>query len=129
MSAIDYLHHRGEDRLLNEYFIEACNILAGHITELFNKILNSGFFSVAWTRCIIVPIHQKGDKSDVKNYRGITLLSIFSKLFTCVLNQRILYQIGAKRIMLFLAHNLALEKVDQLLMLCLSSSQFIYRNM
>jgi hypothetical protein len=79
----------GTDKLLNEYFIEACDILAGHITVIFNFILNTGNFPIAWTKGIIVPLHKKGDKSDIKNYRGITLLSNFAKLFTCVLNQRI----------------------------------------
>ena len=46
----------GVDKLLNENFIEACDILAGYFTELhvFNKILNSCFFPVAWTKGIIV---------------------------------------------------------------------------
>jgi len=38
---------------------------------------------------LIIPIHKKGGKSDASNYRGITLLSNFSKLFTSVLNNRI----------------------------------------
>ncbi len=79
----------GVDKLLNEYFIEACDILAGYITTIFNMILNTGKFPLAWTEEIIVPIHKKGDKSDPSNYRGITLLSCFAKLFTCILNQRI----------------------------------------
>ena len=38
---------------------------------------------------MIIPVHKKGDKSDVTNYRGITLVSCISKLFTAVLNKRI----------------------------------------
>lgn len=34
-------------------------------------------------------MHKKGDKSDVNNYRGITRVSCFGKLFTTVLNKRI----------------------------------------
>jgi exonuclease III len=79
----------GEDQLLNEYFIEACDILSGYITVLFNKILNTGHFPVAWTKGIIIPLYKKGDKDDVTNYRGITLLSNLGKLFTAVLNERI----------------------------------------
>ena len=56
---------------------------------IFNVILNTGNFPVAWTKGILVPLYKKGDKSDVKKYRDITLLSNFAKLFTCVLNQRI----------------------------------------
>lgn len=34
-------------------------------------------------------MHKKGDKNTVSNYRGITLVSCFSKLFTSILNSRI----------------------------------------
>lgn len=33
---------------------------------------------------------QKGDIDDVNNYRGISIVSCFGKLFTSVLNNRIL---------------------------------------
>ena len=37
----------------------------------------------------VIPLHKKGDKSNVDNYRGITLLSAFGKLFTRLLNNRL----------------------------------------
>ena len=45
------------DRLLNEYFIESFDILAGHISEIFYIILNTGCFPEPWAKGIIVPIH------------------------------------------------------------------------
>ena len=38
---------------------------------------------------IIVPLYKKNDPLDVNNYRGITLVSCFSKIFTAILNKRI----------------------------------------
>jgi hypothetical protein len=38
---------------------------------------------------VIVLVHKKGDKTDVNNYRCITLVSCFSKVFTIILNKRI----------------------------------------
>ena len=38
---------------------------------------------------IIVPLFKKGDVNNVRNYRGITLVSCLSKLFTSILNKRI----------------------------------------
>ena len=57
--------------------------------RLFNGILNSGRFPKQWTEGILIPLHKNGCKNDVNNYRGITLVSCFSKLFTTILNKRI----------------------------------------
>ena len=34
-------------------------------------------------------MHKKGDPNDVNNYRGITLVSSFSQIFTSILNKRV----------------------------------------
>ena len=44
---------------------------------------------IDWARGIIVPIHKEGEKENVDNYRGITLLSVVGKLYSSVLNNRI----------------------------------------
>ena len=77
------------NQLLNEYFIESVDILSGHLVDLFNAILNSGFFPSQWSEGIIVPLFKKNDPNDVNNYRGITLVSCFSKIFTGILNNRL----------------------------------------
>ena len=79
----------GSDNLLNEYFIEAGDILLSHITDLFNIILDSGYFPDNWAEGIIIPLFKKGNENDVNNFRGITLVTCVSKLFTAVLNNRI----------------------------------------
>ena len=56
---------------------------------LFDKILQSGYYPTSWTEGIIVPIRKSGDINDSENYRWITLLSIFGKLFTRILNNRL----------------------------------------
>ena len=38
---------------------------------------------------ILVPVPKKGDLSDVNNYRGITLTSIFSKIYSHILDERL----------------------------------------
>ena len=63
-----------------------------YLVDIFNAILHSGHFSALlseWTKGILVPLFTKTDPSDVNNYRGITLVSCFSKIFTSILNKRI----------------------------------------
>ena len=59
------------------------------LVDLFHAILNSGFFPSQWSEGIIVPLFKKHDPNDVNNYRGITLVSCFSKIFTGILNNRL----------------------------------------
>ena len=42
-----------------------------------------------WNTSLIFPLHKKGSKTDPDNYRGISLLSCFSKYFLAILNQRL----------------------------------------
>ena len=46
-------------------------------------------FPEEWAEGYIIPLHKKGSKSDVENYRGITLLGCLGKLFTRILNNRL----------------------------------------
>ena len=80
----------GPDRLINEFFIYGCNELLPYLHKLFNVLLNKGHFPSMWTEGYIVPIHKKGNTSNVDNYRGITLLSTLGKLFNRILNTRLM---------------------------------------
>ena len=75
---------------MNEYFIETYDIWCDNLVILFNAIFDSGEFPEQWLEGVIIPIHKKKDKYDVNNYRGITLLSCFSKIFTGVLDNKIM---------------------------------------
>ena len=60
------------------------------LKELFNQILETGSYPDQWKRGIIKPIFKSGAKSDPINYRGITLLNTIGKIFTSVINRRLL---------------------------------------
>ena len=79
----------GLDQVLGE-FLKAAEIqIVPFLTKLFNRIYDSGQYPESWTKSVIVPLLKKGDASNPENYRGISLLSIISKLFTYILNQRL----------------------------------------
>src|SRR3984957_10593156 len=50
-----------------------------------------------WARGVIVPIYKEGDRENVDNYRGITLLSVVGKLYTSILNERVSKWIEEKK--------------------------------
>ena len=47
------------DKLLKEYFIESLDILSSHLVDIFNAILNSGYFPNQWSEGIIVPLLKR----------------------------------------------------------------------
>ena len=59
------------------------------ILKILNKIFKSGEFPEEWAMGIIVPIFKAGEREDLNNYRGITLLNIVGKVFVGILNERL----------------------------------------
>lgn len=78
------------DNILNEHLKASKDAMINIYEKLFNIILNTGFFPSSWAIGVIKPVYKnKGAKDDPKNYRPITLLSCFSKLFTSIINNRL----------------------------------------
>ena len=74
------------------------DITKGHLLELFNRILSLGKYPMLRSFGLIVPIHEKDDRSKAENYRGIALLSPLGKLLTFILNDRLYDYMTKKRI-------------------------------
>ena len=70
--------------------IHSCSVIKPQMKKLFNAILSSGHYPNSWGNGYIVPIYKKGDSSDPKNYRGITISSCLGKVFSVILNNRII---------------------------------------
>jgi hypothetical protein len=49
-----------------------------------------------WLSSYIVPIHKSGDPFDPNNYRGISLLNGIAKIFSAILNNRIMLHMKDK---------------------------------
>ena len=78
----------GLDKITAEFLKTAENIVVPFLTKLFNHLSVHGIFPAEWSKSVIVPLFQKGDANNPENYRGISLLSVISKVFTSILNQR-----------------------------------------
>ena len=60
------------------------------LAELFNKCLKEFCFPDCWKVSSVVPVFKNvGDRSTAKNYRPVSFLSVVSKVFEKLVNNRI----------------------------------------
>ena len=60
------------------------------LAELFNKCLKDCCFPDCWKVSSVVPVFENvGERSTAKNYRPVSLLSVVSKVFEKLVNNRI----------------------------------------
>ena len=53
---------------------------------IFKTVLRNATFPLEWKKANVVPIHAKDDKQTIENYRPVSLLPIYRKIF-----ERLLY--------------------------------------
>ena len=78
------------DRIINEYIKSTADTMLPTYVAFFNLVFDRGIIPESWLEGIIRPIYKNnGDPKSPENYRPITILSCFGKLFTAVLNKRL----------------------------------------
>ena len=81
ISHLDPNKAHGHD-MLSIRMIKLCgNSICKPLSIIFNDCLNKGKFPHEWKKANVVPVHKKGNKQSLKNYRPISLLPICSKIF------------------------------------------------
>ena len=80
----------GYDSLSNEIIKCLVETNPEIILKLFNSVFNTNTKIEQWTMAIISPILKSGPRMDPSNYRGISILSCLSKLYTAILNKRLM---------------------------------------
>ncbi|KAL9979771.1 hypothetical protein ACROYT_G017482 [Oculina patagonica] len=79
----------GQDQLNAELFKCHPELAAEILLPLFAKVWNGEGIPSDWSKGVIIPIPKKGTLSDCNNWRGITLLSLPSKIYCKVTVKRL----------------------------------------
>ena len=68
--------------MLSIRMIKLCgNSICKPLSIIFNDCLKEGKFPSDWEKAHVVPVHKKGGKQCLENYRPISLLPICSEIF------------------------------------------------
>jgi hypothetical protein len=81
----------GYDGITTKILKMSIPYISAPLTYICNRMLSSGIFPMRLKFSEIKPIFKKGDKNDTANYRRVSLLTSFSKIFEKVIYKR-LYQ-------------------------------------
>ncbi len=78
----------GFDGLPYDFYKAVPGVLIEKITLHFNKILHSGTIPDCFKLALYCPLFKKGDFNNPKNYRGISFLDCYGKIFmSAILNR------------------------------------------
>jgi hypothetical protein len=64
------------------------NLIKERLHTLFNNIWTIEQIPKVYAIGLVISIHKKGDKNKCENYRGITLLSVASKLYANIIKNK-----------------------------------------
>ena len=86
---LDVHKAKGPDEIPAIVYKRCSRAVSKSLNQIFYKIKQNSVFPGSWKNSIVVPTYKKGCKSNVENYRQVSLLTIASKifercLFTCL---------------------------------------------
>ncbi len=79
----------GTDELTSDVIKEGGPETIKQLVILYNNIFKEKKIPTSWKEAKIILLHKKGDKTDIKHYRQISLLSHMYKILTRIIQNRI----------------------------------------
>jgi hypothetical protein len=92
ISVLSKLHTEkavGPDGISNKFLKMASHSLAPSMTSLFNKVIQKSTFPDIWKEANVSPVHKKGSRQNIRNYRPISLLSCVGKVLEKIIFNKI----------------------------------------
>ena len=90
LSKINSNKASGPDKIHGKILKNCSAGLAYPLSILFKVSYNTGIVPSEWKLANVVPIHKKGPKENIENYRPISLTSLVMKTFERILKDKIL---------------------------------------
>jgi hypothetical protein len=79
----------GESGIVAEFLKAGTPLLVGRLESFFKRVWEEEIVPKDWLSGVVIPLHKKGDKMNLDNYRGITLMDVVGKVFSGIVRNRI----------------------------------------
>ena len=78
----------GTDTIPSFLIRDCASVLSNPLKVIFNLILRTSVFPDLWKNSRVVPVYKAGQRNEISNYRPITLINNFAKVFEYVLHSQ-----------------------------------------
>ncbi len=85
----------GPDRITNNTLKLFSKEITPILTKIFNQIISEEKIPYQWKTLVIILFFKKGDRSNINNYRLISLTTCISKIFSSLIKNRIYPQLDS----------------------------------
>ena len=81
----------GPDAITVKFIKMSANVIDSHLANIINKDIDLNSYSESAKTANVRPIFEKDERTKVKNYRPVSLLNIFSKIYERFIHERKTY--------------------------------------
>lgn len=93
INSLDQNKTNSPDNIPAIFYMNTINNIVTPLRLLYNQSLRLRVFPAQWKLSLITPIHKSGDKSDILNYRPISIIPTISKIFEKIMHNYLHEQI------------------------------------
>ncbi|XP_060561384.1 uncharacterized protein LOC132721143, partial [Ruditapes philippinarum] len=80
LQSLDFKKSTGLDGIGPKFLKMSSKIISKPLEKIFNLSISNGIFPSIFKKAKVTPIHKKGNKNEVSNYRPISILPVLSKI-------------------------------------------------
>jgi len=99
IKSLKWKNSHGYDEISMKILKISLPFIVSPLTYICNRMLSTGIFPTRLKYSHINPVFKKGNKTEISNYRPISLLTSFSKVFEKVIYKRLYCHINTNNIL------------------------------